>query len=146
MADVPFSSAGAGSLSIHTHYLRGISVDRSDARATKYGGVAAVKIAAGMRMFELYEQMAEENLTIVAGADMNVGIGGWSGGGGHSPVSALFGMGADNVLEMEVVTADGKVRVLNGESKEDEGRLFWALRGVSYLLFPGYTSSTDMAD
>lgn len=76
--------------------------------------------------------MVVENLTLVGGADPDVGIGGWTGGGGHSPVSAMFGLGADNVIEMQVVTADGEFKVLNGEC-EDEGErdLFWALRGVS---------------
>lgn len=38
-------------------------------------------------------------------------------------------MAADRVVEMEVVTPDGVVRVVN----ECEGEeMFWALRGVSY--------------
>lgn len=123
-----YSSAGRGALSIHTHYLRGIDVHHGDERAIKYGGTASVKIAAGMRMFELYAKMSEENLTMSAGADPNVGIGGWTGGGGHAPVSSLYGMGADNVLEMEVVTADGQIRTINEDCDAD---LFWAMRGVS---------------
>jgi FAD/FMN-containing dehydrogenase len=47
-------------------------------------------------------------------------------GGGHSPFSPLFGLGADNVLEFKVVTADGKLVVANDVVNQD---LFWALRG-----------------
>ena len=37
-------------------------------------------------------------------------------------------MGADQVVEMEVVTADGVLRTINADCETD---LFWALRGVS---------------
>lgn len=124
--DFPGRSAGRGSLSIHTHYLRGIQVLHNDPTALKYGGVAAVKIAAGMQMRDLYEAVAKENVTVVGGADLDVGIGGWTGGGGHSPISSLYGLGADNVLEMEVVTADGKIQTINEDCEPD---LFWAMRG-----------------
>jgi FAD/FMN-containing dehydrogenase len=103
--------------------------------AAKYSpAIATVKIAAGMRMFEIYQRMAKENLTIVGGADPNVGIGGWTGGGGHSPVSALYGLGADQVVKMEVVTADGEIRVLKGACEGPLKELFWAMRGVSTSL------------
>ena len=36
------------------------------------------------------------------------------------------------VVEMEVVTADGKFRTINGESTGDDADLFWAMRGVSH--------------
>jgi FAD/FMN-containing dehydrogenase len=95
-------------------------------------------------MFELYRRMAEENLTIVGGADPDVGIGGWSGGGGHSPVSALYGLGADQVVEVEVVTADGEIRVLKGSCGGPLKELFWAMRGVSAFSSPCICLSTSM--
>lgn len=101
---------------------------KGDRRAAKYGGSAAVKISAGMRMNEIYAAMAEQDLIIVGGADLNVGIGGWITAGGHSPVSSIYGLGADQVLEMEMVTADGEYRVINEDHYPD---LFWAMRGVS---------------
>ena len=83
-------------------------------------------------MVDVYRFAAENNLTIVGGADPHVGIGGWISYGGHGPVSAYYGLGADQVLEMDIVTADGVLRTVNETSDAD---LFWALRGVS---------STDM--
>ncbi|QKX59036.1 uncharacterized protein TRUGW13939_06166 [Talaromyces rugulosus] len=124
--DWPGRSSGPGALSIWTHRIRGINVTHNDPRAVAYGGVASVKIAAGMQWRDIYQQAAAHNLTIVGGGDVNVGIGGWILGGGHSPISSRFGLGADQVLELEVVTADGKHRIVNENSYPD---LFWALRG-----------------
>jgi FAD/FMN-containing dehydrogenase len=79
-------------------------------------------------MVDVYRFAATNNLTIVGGAEPHVGIGGWISYGGHGPVSAYYGLGADQVLEMEIVTADGVFRTVNETSDAD---LFWALRGVS---------------
>ena len=83
-------------------------------------------------MFELYAEAAKNNITVVGGADANVGIGGWITGAGHSPLSSRYGLGADQVLEMEVVTADGEFRTINTKKNSE---LFWAIRGVSILFF-----------
>ncbi|KAM0721391.1 hypothetical protein Q7P37_002315 [Cladosporium fusiforme] len=119
-------SSGAEALSIHTYYLKGLELNTSDPRATARGGSASLKIYAGERMRDLYAFAAKNNITAVGGADLNVGIGGWLSHGGHSPVSAHYGMGADQVLEMEVVTADGVLRTVDENNDPD---LFWALRG-----------------
>jgi FAD/FMN-containing dehydrogenase len=47
-------------------------------------------------------------------------------GGGFGSLSKGFGTGAANLLEAEVVTADGRVRIANAISNSD---LFWALKG-----------------
>jgi hypothetical protein len=124
-------SSGSDSLSIHTHGIRGLDLNVGDPRATAYGGSASLKIAAGERFRDIYAFAAERNVTVVGGADTGVGIAGWVAYGGHSPVSGHYGMGADQVLEMEVVTADGVLRTVN---EHDDPDLFWALRGVSPLL------------
>ena len=85
-------------------------------------------IAAGQRWGEVYKEVAKHNMTVVGGADPNVGLGGWLTGGGHSPISSKYGLGVDNVLEMEIVTPKGDVVVANGCENSD---LFWAMRGVS---------------
>lgn len=78
-------------------------------------------------MGDIYAFAVANNVTVIGGADPGVGIGGWISGGGHGPLTAKYGMGADQVLEMEVVTADGNSRVVNERQDAD---LFWALRGV----------------
>jgi hypothetical protein len=46
--------------------------------------------------------------------------------GGHNPFVNKFGMQVDNVVEIEVVTADGKFQKV---SECNNPELFWALRG-----------------
>jgi FAD/FMN-containing dehydrogenase len=72
-------------------------------------------------------QASLRNLTIVAGGSETVGIGGYLTGGGHGALSATFGMGADQVLEMEIVTPGGDILTINECQNQD---LFWAMRGV----------------
>lgn len=104
---------------------------RDDPRAVALGGIASLKIQAGERMVDIYSFAAAHNITVVGGAEPHVGIGGWISHGGHGPVSAYYGLGADQVLEMEVVTADGVLRTVNEASDAD---LFWALRGVCDMM------------
>ncbi|CAJ2510894.1 Uu.00g065190.m01.CDS01 [Anthostomella pinea] len=64
-------------------------------------------------------------------------MGGYIQGGGHSPLSSIYGMAADQVLNMEVVTADGRFVAANAQKNPD---LFWALRGGGGSTFGIVTS------
>src|SRR5260370_2964876 len=88
----------------------------------------AVTAAAGTQMIELDDQAQQNNLTIVGGGAATVGVGGYLTGGGHSFFSATYGMGADQVLEIEMVTPGGDILTVNECQHQD---LFWAMRGVS---------------
>jgi FAD/FMN-containing dehydrogenase len=78
-------------------------------------------------MYEVYKAAAEHNTAVVGGAAKTVGVGGYISGGGHGMLGPNYGLGADNVLQMEVVTPEGKILTVNEDSSPD---LFWALRGV----------------
>jgi FAD/FMN-containing dehydrogenase len=52
--------------------------------------------------------------------------GGFAQAAGHAPFSSLHGLGADNVVEFKVVTADGKYVIANNRANRS---LFNALRG-----------------
>lgn len=119
-------SSGPGALSIWTHNIRGIDFDTSDNR-TFNNAAGTAKISAGMTVGEILLAAGANNLTAVTGSDPTVGIGGWLAGGGHGPVTSRFGMGADQVVEMDVVTAQGDLLTINPNSQPD---LFWAMRGV----------------
>ena len=40
-------------------------------------------------------------------------IGGWPSGGGHGPATRNYGLGADQILEAEVMLADGRINIAN---------------------------------
>lgn len=52
---------------------------------------------------------------VVSGHAAEVGIVGWSMGGGHSPLGPYFGLGVDQMLEVELVGPDGSFIVANNE-------------------------------
>jgi len=67
------------------------------------------------------------NITIVGGGFRSIGAnGGWFASGGHGNLASLYGLGADQALELHVVTADGRYVIANELQNTD---LFFALRG-----------------
>ncbi|KAF8901508.1 FAD-binding domain-containing protein, partial [Gymnopilus junonius] len=88
-------------------------------------GQLALTMGAGTQFLDISTD--EHGLQFVGGSDQSVGAaGGWSQGGGHSPLSPNYGMGADRILQYKVVTPDGVFRTVNACQNED---LFFALRG-----------------
>ncbi|KAL3462057.1 hypothetical protein BJX64DRAFT_149655 [Aspergillus heterothallicus] len=141
--DFSGKSGGAGSLSIFTHNLKGLKyIESYKAPGTDWTG-AAFKMGAGIQAFEIYKAAAEHGLMVVGGEGQTVGVaGGYIIGGGHSPLSSIHGMAADQVLSMEVVTPDG--RFLTASFVENQ-ELFWALRGGGGSTFGVVTSVTVKA-
>lgn len=84
-------------------------------------------MGAGVQAFEAYTFAEQHNLRIVGGECATVGLaGGYTQGGGHSLLSSAHGLAADNTLEWEVVTADGRHLVATPTQNQD---LYWALSG-----------------
>ncbi|TGO19281.1 hypothetical protein BTUL_0005g01300 [Botrytis tulipae] len=101
---------------------------------------AAVKMGAGIQAFEIYEFARANGVTAVGCEGRTVGVaGGYVAGGGHSPLSSIYGMAADQVLEMEVVTPDGRFVTASATRNTD---LYWALRGGGGSTFGVVTSVT----
>ncbi|KAF4336915.1 isoamyl alcohol oxidase [Fusarium beomiforme] len=131
-------SAGAGALSVWMQRFKGIQFLKSYKTKSYIG--RALKVGAGVIGSELYEAAGKYKVTAVGGEGMSVGYaGGFLAGGGHSPMSPLYGMGADQVLSIDVVTADGRFVTANEEKNTD---LFWALRGGGGSTFGVVTSYT----
>jgi FAD/FMN-containing dehydrogenase len=65
-------------------------------------------------------------LSAVTGSCGEVGMAGFTLGGGYGPCIGRFGLALDNLLAAEVVLADGRIVTASEDSEAD---LFWALRG-----------------
>jgi FAD/FMN-containing dehydrogenase len=94
----------------------------------------AMTAAAGTQMLELDYAASLRNLTIMSGGSGSVGVGGYLTGGGHGALTSTYGLAADQVLEIELVTPGGRIVTANECQNED---LFWAMRGVSFLSVCG---------
>lgn len=87
----------------------------------------AFKVGAGVMGFQVLEAAHARGLVVVGGECPTVGLaGGYIQGGGHSALSTSYGLGADNALEFQVVTAAGKLVTANRSTNPD---LFWAISG-----------------
>jgi hypothetical protein len=118
-------STGGGALSIWTHNLKSTEFI-PDFEIGDYKGKAA-RLAAGLESYEIHAFMTANNVTIVLPGGTTVGgVGGFMQGGGHSVFTSLYGLAADNVLSIEVVTADGKFIHVDQDNNAD---LFFAIRG-----------------
>ena len=65
--------------------------------------------------------------------------GGYLAGGGHSPVTPIYGLASDQVLSIDVVTPDGRFVTADETQNED---LFWAIRGGGGATWGVVTSMT----
>lgn len=87
----------------------------------------AVSVGAGALWGEVYRKVAvEAGRYVQGGGCLTVGVAGLVQSGGFGSFSRAFGTAAANLLEAEIVTADGAVRIANACS---EPELFWALKG-----------------
>ena len=59
------------------------------------------------------ELAAENGRVVVSGHAAEVGVVGWSMGGGHGQLAPSHGLGVDQILEVELVGADGSYIVAN---------------------------------
>ncbi|KAI0202859.1 FAD binding domain protein [Astrocystis sublimbata] len=117
-------STGAGALALWTHHIKGTEI--LDYSSPSYTG-KAIKVGAGVVAGEAQQAAKDQGYAVVEGDCETVGIaGGYSQGGGTSPLASRFGLGADQVLEWEVVTADGTLLIATPTDNQD---LYWALTG-----------------
>jgi FAD/FMN-containing dehydrogenase len=87
----------------------------------------AVAVGAGAIWMHVYDAVTTKAGRYVQGGGCGtVGVAGLVQGGGFGTYSKRFGLAGAALLEAEVVTADGAVRVVNAYRDRD---LFWALKG-----------------
>ncbi len=88
-------------------------------------GIAAV--GGGALLGDVYERLEADGLTVAGGACPTVGVAGLTLGGGLGVLGRTYGLTSDQLVEAEVVLADGRVVVCDEHRESD---LFWALRGA----------------
>lgn len=80
----------------------------------------------GLNYGEAVRHALKYDRVIVSGNDETVGLGGHIQGGGHGPLSSTFGLAADNIYQVRVVTSEGQIIVADATQNQD---LLWAIRG-----------------
>lgn len=102
---------------ITTSRMDGVTVDPERRTA---------RVGAGVRWAAVVEAAAPYGLAAMSGSSSHVGVVGFTLGGGMGSLSRQYGFSADNVVSVEIVTADGRVRRADATT---EPELFWAVRG-----------------
>jgi len=124
------TSNAPDSLLIWTHAMNKVTLHDAFVGQGCEGRIApapAVSAEAGAVWIDLYDPVTTKAGRYVQGGGCtSVGVAGLVLGGGFGAYSKRFGSAAAGLLEAEIVTADGRVRVVN-ESREPD--LFWALKG-----------------
>lgn len=124
------TSNAPDSLMIWTRHVNEIEIHDAFVPRGCAGSIApgpAVSIGAGVIWMHTYEAVTGGMGRYVQGGGCGtVGVAGLIQGGGFGTYSKQFGIASASLLEAEVVTADGVIRVVNPASEPD---LFWALKG-----------------
>ncbi|XXH02746.1 hypothetical protein Hte_009131 [Hypoxylon texense] len=134
-------SQAPGALSIWVHHMQDLETHTSfQPRGCNFTiDTTAVTAGGGSQVGQILDELQGINQTIVGGNSKTVSLGGYITGGGHSILAPHYGLGADQVLEMEVVTPMGEIVVANECQNQD---LFWAMRGGGGSTFGVVTEFT----
>src|SRR4051794_16170304 len=89
-------------------------------------GAQRVRVGAGVKWERIAPELSEYGLAGLHGSSPDVGVAGYSLGGGMGWLARKYGLQTNSVTALELVTADGR-RVRTDSTHEPE--LFWALRG-----------------
>jgi FAD/FMN-containing dehydrogenase len=102
---------------LRTDALQGVEIDAPNRRARVQGGA---------RWLDLVDDASDLGLAALHGSARDIGIAGYSLGGGQGWLGRKHGLQANSVTAIELVTADGE---LVRADRDNEAELFWALRG-----------------
>src|SRR5918995_2440317 len=126
--DLPISVRGGGhAVAGHAVVDDGLMIDLSLMRSVLVDPSACTARAGGGALLgELDRATQRLGLATVAGIMSETGIGGLTLGGGLGHLMRKHGLTVDNLLSVDLVTADGEQMHVDAETEPD---LFWGLRG-----------------
>jgi FAD/FMN-containing dehydrogenase len=104
-------------LLLRTDSLQEVKVDVAARRA---------RVGSGVRWGAVADQASEAGLAPLSGSSRDVGVAGYSLGGGLGWLGRKHGLQANALTAVELVTADGELRRIDHDNETD---LFWAVRG-----------------
>ncbi|KAI0429968.1 hypothetical protein F5Y09DRAFT_309013 [Xylaria sp. FL1042] len=107
----------------------GILIDMSsmtEVTLSKDGSIAS--LGPGNRFGEAAMALNSSGRAVHGGRNNQVGIGGYFLGGGLTYFNGMYGFGADNIANFEVVLANSSIISANADNNKD---LWWALKGGS---------------
>jgi FAD/FMN-containing dehydrogenase len=107
----------SGTILLRTVRMRGVEIDAQAHLA---------RVEAGVIWQEVTDAAAEHGLAALAGSSHDVGVLGYSLGGGVSWLARMYGLAANSIVAAEIVDAEGRIRRIDADNDPD---LFWALRG-----------------
>ncbi|PVH93884.1 FAD-binding domain-containing protein [Periconia macrospinosa] len=139
-------SAGEGSFALWTRHMKGIEYLESFKACPDSNTENVLAVSPATLVEELYAVGAQHGVVTTGGFAPTVGAGGgFPLGGGTGPLGNYLGLAVDNIVQFEVVTADGSKGIVNECTNID---LFWALRGgggafavttkVYYKTYPAF--------
>ncbi len=102
---------------IKTERMRGVAIDAEAGRARVEAGTLAAGLGAAAQV---------SGLCSLPGSAPDVGVIGYTLGGGLSWLGRRFGFACNRVSAIELITAEGEQRTVDAER---DAELFWALRG-----------------
>jgi FAD/FMN-containing dehydrogenase len=102
---------------LRTSAMTGVTIDAERGRA---------RVQAGTLWLDVVEAAAKHGLTVLHGSSPDVGVVGYSLGGGMGWYARALGLQTNTITAAEIVTADGHILRIDADHEPD---LFWALRG-----------------
>jgi FAD/FMN-containing dehydrogenase len=114
---LPGFSISDGGLMIDLSRMRGVRVDAARQTARAEGGVTWGDFDHETQAF---------GLATTGGLVRQTGIAGLTLGGGHGFLMRKYGLACDNLLSVDLVTAEGRLLTASADENAD---LFWGLRG-----------------
>ncbi|MEX5631396.1 FAD-binding oxidoreductase [Parafrankia sp. FMc2] len=126
--ELPVTVRGGGhAVAGHAVTDGGLMIDLSMLKAIRVDPAARTARAAGGLLWGEFDAATQQHgLATTGGLVSHTGVGGLTLGGGLGHLMRRHGLTVDNLLAVDLVTADGQRLLVDGEHSPD---LFWALRG-----------------